>query len=75
MEYSTFCQGFLPHLTPEDGERVIEEFGLKADFVEVEPQVTADHGSTRIGCQDPWNRERSATSGRRLVSQPILHPP
>ena len=42
MEYSTFCQGWLPHLTPEDGERLLKMFGLTAEYSEV-PPVQADH--------------------------------
>jgi predicted RNA-binding Zn-ribbon protein involved in translation (DUF1610 family) len=33
MEYSTFCQGWLPHLLPEDGRRLLEVFGLVGEYV------------------------------------------
>lgn len=42
MEYSTFCQGWLPHLSPEDGERLLKLFGLTAEYDEVKPLQT-DH--------------------------------
>jgi len=40
MEYSTFCQGWLPHLSPADGERLLELFELDAQYDEVQPQPT-----------------------------------
>ena len=38
MEYSTFCQAWLPHLSPEDGERLLKFYGLAAEYDEVKPQ-------------------------------------
>ncbi len=43
MEYSTFCQGWLPHLSPEDGERLLKFYGLAAEYDEVQPQQTDKH--------------------------------
>ncbi len=43
MEYSTFCQGWLPHLSPEDGERLLKFYGLAAEYDEVKPQQTDSH--------------------------------
>ncbi|MCU1353968.1 MAG: hypothetical protein JWM05_3177 [Acidimicrobiales bacterium] len=40
MELSTFCQGWLPHLSADDGARLLDDFGLTGDYVEVEPQDT-----------------------------------
>jgi DNA-directed RNA polymerase subunit RPC12/RpoP len=40
MEYSTFCQGWLPHLSPADGERLLKMFGLDAQYDEFKPQPT-----------------------------------
>jgi hypothetical protein len=40
MEYSTFCQGWLPHLSAADGERLLKLFGLDAQYDEVKPQPT-----------------------------------
>lgn len=40
MEYSTFCQGWLPHLSPEDGERLLKLYGLDAEYDEVKPVPT-----------------------------------
>jgi LSD1 subclass zinc finger protein len=35
MEYSTFCQGWIPHLTPADGERMLAFHGLTAEYARV----------------------------------------
>jgi DNA-directed RNA polymerase subunit RPC12/RpoP len=43
MEYSTFCQGWLPHLPAADGERLLAEFGLTGDYTKVEPVSTETH--------------------------------
>jgi DNA-directed RNA polymerase subunit RPC12/RpoP len=43
MEYSTFCQAWLPHLSPEDGERLLKFYGLAAEYDEVKPQPTNKH--------------------------------
>jgi DNA-directed RNA polymerase subunit RPC12/RpoP len=43
MEHSTFCQAWLPHLSAEDGERLLAYYGMKGDYTKVEPQVTEDH--------------------------------
>jgi len=40
MEYSTFCQGWLPHLSPADGERLLKLYGLDAEYDEVQSQQT-----------------------------------
>ena len=40
MEYSTFCQAWLPHLSPEDGERLLKLYGLAAEYDEFKPQQT-----------------------------------
>jgi LSD1 subclass zinc finger protein len=33
MEYSTFCQGWIPHLPPGDVDRFLAIFGLDSDYV------------------------------------------
>src|SRR5262245_54205096 len=40
MEYSTFCQAWLPHLSPEDGERLLKFYGLSAEYDEFQPLQT-----------------------------------
>ncbi len=40
MEYSTFCQAWLPHLSPEDGEKLLKLYGLNAEYDEVKPLET-----------------------------------
>lgn len=47
MEYSTFCQSWLPHLSPADGERLLKYYGLSADYDEVKPHQTNQH---KCGC-------------------------
>ena len=42
MEYSTFCQAWLPHLSPEDGERLLKFYGLAAEYDEFQP-IQTDH--------------------------------
>ena len=37
MEYTTFCQAWLPHLTPADGERLLKFYGLNSEYDEVQP--------------------------------------
>jgi DNA-directed RNA polymerase subunit RPC12/RpoP len=37
MEYSTFCQAWLPHLSPADGEKLLKFYGLNAEYGEVKP--------------------------------------
>jgi LSD1 subclass zinc finger protein len=32
MEYSTFCQGWIPHLKPEDADRMLAFFGLDGRY-------------------------------------------
>jgi len=32
MEYSTFCQGWLPHLEADNGQRLLAWFGLAAEY-------------------------------------------
>jgi LSD1 subclass zinc finger protein len=34
MEYSTFCQGWLSHLSDEDGEKLLDMYGLSGDYEE-----------------------------------------
>ncbi|HEX7557042.1 MAG TPA: hypothetical protein VF338_10495, partial [Leptolinea sp.] len=41
MEYTTFCQAWLPHLPPAEGERLLKLYGLNAEYDEVKPQQTS----------------------------------
>jgi DNA-directed RNA polymerase subunit RPC12/RpoP len=43
MEYSTFCQAWLPHLSPEDGERLLKFYGLAAEYDEGTVRQTDSH--------------------------------
>lgn len=36
MEYSTYCQAWLPHLSPEEGERLLELYGLTGSYEKYE---------------------------------------
>jgi DNA-directed RNA polymerase subunit RPC12/RpoP len=40
MEYTTFCQAWLPHLSAADGEKVLKLYGLNGEYDEVKPQQT-----------------------------------
>jgi DNA-directed RNA polymerase subunit RPC12/RpoP len=51
MEYSTFCQGWLPHLAPEEGARLLEFYGLQAEYDQVKPQATDQHRCGGCGAQ------------------------
>ena len=37
MEYSTYCQAWLPHLSPADGEKLLKFYGLNSEYDEVQP--------------------------------------
>ena len=37
MEYTTFCQAWLPHLSAADGERLLKFYGLNSEYDEVRP--------------------------------------
>ncbi len=51
MEYSTFCQAWLPHLSPEDGKRLLKFYGLAAEYDEVRPQQTEAHHCGACGSE------------------------
>ena len=51
MEYSTFCQGWLPHLSPADGERLLKQFGLDAEYDEFTPKPTDLHKCGACGSE------------------------
>jgi LSD1 subclass zinc finger protein len=51
MENSTFCQAWLPHLSAEDGERLLAYYGVQGDYTKVEPQVTEDHRCGSCGVE------------------------
>jgi LSD1 subclass zinc finger protein len=46
MEYSTFCQGWIPHLNAADGERLLAFYGLTAAYARVK---TADLAARNCG--------------------------
>ena len=51
MEYSTFCQAWLSHLSPEDGERLLKFYGLAAEYDEVKPQQMDTHHCGACGSE------------------------
>lgn len=51
MEYSTFCQAWLPHLSPADGERLLALYGLNAQYDQVRPQPTNLHKCGACGSE------------------------
>lgn len=62
MEYSTFCQGWLPHLSPADGERLLKLYGLDAAYDEVQPQQT-----DRRQCGSCGNEIYTLVGARQVV--------
>ena len=51
MEYSTFCQAWLPHLSPADGDRLLKLYGLNAEYDEVKPLQTDRHQCGACGSE------------------------
>jgi hypothetical protein len=49
LEYSTFCQGWIPHLLPADGERFLAIFGLTGQYARV---TVTDAVTRRCDCGD-----------------------
>jgi len=50
MEYSTFCQGWIPHLPPGDVDRFLATFGLNSEYARVD--VTDAQTKRCGGCGD-----------------------
>jgi hypothetical protein len=51
MEYSTFCQTWLPHLTTEEGEHLLAMYGLTGEYRQVEPVPTEAHRCGSCGSE------------------------
>lgn len=51
MEYSTACQAWLPHLTPEQGEYLLGLYGLSGDYDQVAPQPLENHRCGGCGAE------------------------
>jgi|SRR5579859_1856955 len=51
MEYSTFCQAWLPHLSPADGERLLALYGLNAEYDELKLPATDRHKCGACGAE------------------------
>ena len=51
MEYTTFCQAWLPHLSPADGEQLLKFYGLNSEYDEVQPHESEQRhcGQLRLG--------------------------
>jgi ribosomal protein S27AE len=49
MESSAFAQQWLPHLSKEDGDRLLGETGLAGEYVEAEPVPTGPRPCSRCG--------------------------
>lgn len=50
MEYSTFCQAWLPHLSPEEGEQLLALYGLTGKYEKFEEIDTEDKQCGACGC-------------------------
>jgi DNA-directed RNA polymerase subunit RPC12/RpoP len=60
MEYSCFCQAWLPHLSSEDGEKLLKLYGLFGEYDEVELPQTESHKCGSCGselCTMPGARQ------------------
>jgi DNA-directed RNA polymerase subunit RPC12/RpoP len=68
MEYSTFCQAWLPHLSGADGQRLLAEFGLTGDYTKVVPQPTEVHR-----CGSCGSDLRSVVGARVIVCESCGH--
>jgi DNA-directed RNA polymerase subunit RPC12/RpoP len=51
MEYSIFCQAWLPHLSPEDGKKLLDLYGLSGEYDEVELPQTEIHKCGSCGSE------------------------
>lgn len=49
MEYTTFCQAWLPHLSAADGERLLKFYGLNAEYDEVKTLETEQRHCGQCG--------------------------
>ena len=68
MEYSTFCQGWLPHLAPEEGERLLKLYGLDAEYDEYQPKQTDSHNCGACGAE-----VHTVTGARNVVCDSCGH--
>ena len=68
MEYSTFCQGWLPHLSPADGERLLKLYGLTAEYDEYQPKQTDLHHCGACGAE-----VHTVTGARNVVCESCGH--
>lgn len=70
MEYSTFCQGWLPHLSTEDGEKLLALFGLSGEYQKVDVPDAVNKKCGGCGADLPTVPEATCvvceTCGRRL---------
>ena len=51
MELSTVAQGFLPHLSAEDGQKLLKLYGLSGEYEEVKPLDTDTRQCGNCGSQ------------------------
>jgi len=51
MEHSASCQAWLPHLSAEDGKRLLDEFGLSGDYVQPKQQTIEHHRCGGCGAE------------------------
>ena len=69
MELSTVAQGFLPHLSPEDGQKLLKMYGLSGEYTEVRPLDTA----TRQ-CGNCGSRIVIVPDAREVICDTCYHP-
>ena len=64
MEYSSFCQAWLSHLSPEDGERLLKLYGLNSEYDDVKP-----HESEQRHCGGCGSDIEALSGARQVVCE------
>ena len=64
MEYSIFCQAWLPHLTAEEGQRLLALYGLNAEYDAVRAQPTDERH-----CGGCGSEVRTLPGARQVVCE------
>jgi DNA-directed RNA polymerase subunit RPC12/RpoP len=69
MEYSTFAQGWLPHLSHEDGEKLLKFYGLSGEYDEFKPLDT-----DKRQCGNCGSEMHVLPDAREVICETCYHP-
>lgn len=69
MEFSTFVQGWLPHLSSEDGQRLLRFYGLSGEYDEVSPLKT-----DKRQCGSCGSEMQVLPDARQVICDTCYHP-